>query len=753
MEKSIYPRPMKAFAIGILCPLVLLMVIAQTTTRVDYITQVKNGPVIVASFLVPLPVTVAALPAGATLVIPAAIWPESATIPISQANITIQCQPGATLQAMASLTFWTVTGTGTTITGCGHNANSQINVIGILCTGCSNITSTYNTFTGNGTLSTGMQDICVGASCQGAGPAVTGVYIAHNRHLNVYQGDIIWNSDAVDVDSEYATGLTGDGIYNNTLLNTFAAGAIFRVHDFTFQNMGRYCMEWAGNGYQWIDFSHTSCLLNSGGIGGISGGTSSSGGSTDQLIGGVIDGNSVSGNGTAGGGNYGNEIYGHDYKVTNNTVSGSLFIHGFVYGGWNILFEHNHVNGVGVASSGMCFIPNNTFFVGIYTIHDNTFHDNYCTNAVSGGIQAGFAGDIIDTFHDFRAPGSHTIDASPGVNYTSVVLGGQTPPYRTVTVTNVDSNIMPVVNGFNLKTPGFFSFAGISSAEAAPIQIRGLKVTNQNSVQFGQAISTNAFANLQASEQGGMYSNLAVINNAGFAPGSIIDYGNNASGIGAGTDSVTSFTSPALGFSTLAVQPFVNGQIVTVAAGTGVIPTGLTAGTGYYVVNSTATSVQLSATFGGGAITFTGGTLPIIVNSVPVTDFTIIPYFPKTTGSGISPTCTSQPAAGGGVGGATCAVNGNQVQGAVNIITTNVGGAPTAGVTNLLTLVFPAGTFASNPGCFAQWAGANYATGPIGGGCSTTLGVTTLFVTYFGSSALTVGSSPLSLYTVSYIIN
>lgn len=48
-----------------------------------------------------------------------------------------------------------------------------------------------------------------------------------------------------------------------------------------------------------------------------------------------------------------------------------------------------------------------------------------------------------------------------------------------------------------------------------------------------------------------------------------------------------------------------NGQIVSFST-TGTLPTGITAGTNYYVVNRTSTTFQISATSGGTAITFTG---------------------------------------------------------------------------------------------------------------------------------------------------
>ena len=51
-----------------------------------------------------------------------------------------------------------------------------------------------------------------------------------------------------------------------------------------------------------------------------------------------------------------------------------------------------------------------------------------------------------------------------------------------------------------------------------------------------------------------------------------------------------------------------NGQIVSFST-TGTLPTGITAGTNYYVVNRTTTTFQISATSGGAAISFSGASI------------------------------------------------------------------------------------------------------------------------------------------------
>jgi len=65
---------------------------------------------------------------------------------------------------------------------------------------------------------------------------------------------------------------------------------------------------------------------------------------------------------------------------------------------------------------------------------------------------------------------------------------------------------------------------------------------------------------------------------------------------------ITATTNP--GVVTVTSAP-TNGDVVTFTT-TGALPTGLTAGTEYYVINRTSTTFQVSATSGGAAITFSG---------------------------------------------------------------------------------------------------------------------------------------------------
>lgn len=81
----------------------------------------------------------------------------------------------------------------------------------------------------------------------------------------------------------------------------------------------------------------------------------------------------------------------------------------------------------------------------------------------------------------------------------------------------------------------------------------------------------------------------------------------------ANIQAVSSLSTPTVTFGS-GLNPFHSGQQVKISnTGGGSIPSGLGSATTYYAVNADANSLQLSTTFGGSAITFTGGTLPLQV--------------------------------------------------------------------------------------------------------------------------------------------
>ena len=100
--------------------------------------------------------------------------------------------------------------------------------------------------------------------------------------------------------------------------------------------------------------------------------------------------------------------------------------------------------------------------------------------------------------------------------------------------------------------------------------------------------------------------------------GGAMYYWNASVGVSLNTFTVT-IASP--GVFTLNNGSLINGMAIALTS-TGTLPTGLTIGTVYYVVNASGSTFQLSATFGGSAINTSGsqsGTQYIVPNGLPIT--------------------------------------------------------------------------------------------------------------------------------------
>jgi hypothetical protein len=100
--------------------------------------------------------------------------------------------------------------------------------------------------------------------------------------------------------------------------------------------------------------------------------------------------------------------------------------------------------------------------------------------------------------------------------------------------------------------------------------------------------------------------------------GGAMYYWNASVGVSLSTFTVT-IASP--GVFTLSNGSLINGMAIALTS-TGTLPTGLTIGTVYYVVNASGSTFQLSTTFGGSAINTSGsqsGTQYIVPNGLPIT--------------------------------------------------------------------------------------------------------------------------------------
>lgn len=458
---------------------------------------------------------------GGTVELTGGTYSLSSGISISGNNVTISCLAGAVIVPTAnSLTLFTVTGGNDTITGCTFVLGSFASIVAIWDNGATNFTSTWNTFSGSATSKGNV----VGCStCAG----MTGFYSAHNVSTGLYYGDEMWNVDQATV--EYNTGTTParDCAYNNTTLNMFTAGSVFVYrHNVCINPAGIALMEWAGNGYRWIDFEDNHLFDNQTPCHGLlSGGSNHWGGATDQLLGGYVANNSGECTGSVHTtGNYCIEIYGHDYTIQNNVCNGP-WLDGFLYDGWNHRFIGNSLSGIGVptANSGDGF----GFKINVDSHQNlasaNTFEYNVCTNVQSVCI-GGVNGAIIRGNRDNRSFGAFASDA------TQTYQAFGTNSSLTSVVESNTATLTAPSNGFDLSSPGTFKWACFSSFGTGVVSYLNNTCNNSNATQFGQLLyggSKTYFDN--ATITGTKVTNLAKVgSDIPSWTSSTVQYGNNS---------------------------------------------------------------------------------------------------------------------------------------------------------------------------------------------------------------------------------
>jgi len=148
-----------------------------------------------------------------------------------------------------------------------------------------------------------------------------------------------------------------------------------------------------------------------------------------------------------------------------------------------------------------------------------------------------------------------------------------------------------------------------------------------------EAPSSGSFAIGQVLTGTGVTANTAIVSPAGTGGGGLGTYNVNisqATGTSAAPVTLTGVATP--GVVTVTTAPN-NGDVVVFST-TGALPTGITAGTQYYVVNRTSTTFNVSATSGGTAINFSGsqsGSQVVTVFSLINTSGTVTLPLTETT--------------------------------------------------------------------------------------------------------------------------
>jgi hypothetical protein len=536
-----FPRWMKPFAAGILAAMTLVLVTAQTPTRIDYGTQVRNGPSFVASLTAPLATTVASLPTGSILTIPAGTFPISTPVVIARNNLTIRCQPGATMTAAKSgINLFQVTGNNVWIDGCTCDGQKSVytGLTGILVSaGVSEFTltnSTFQNFSGTGL------NILAG----GVGDRIQFNHFLHfgSGVLDAGQNGILWsNQDRMDVSFNEFLDIGGDFSHGANDILSFTGG-IYSFHDNYGSGIHRQAFEdqsdatpfasYINNRFDGFD-NGTECLSlqNTPFDPPIAYST------PNALV--VIGNSCIINNGVSAGG-LGLEIFSDNAIITNNFISGDWGA-GISLGGAGIV-DGNVIEGGATGSHGFGITIESNVQRSTPLLVTHNAINNYRISGVSASAnQLTISENTISRKPCFFADDSTNtfvgINPSANLNPPGLLGGDLVIAHNHLTITPGTTTCGFVWHGIAFGDP---------VNEGAIFD--GNEFWNQNSGALGTAmVATNTGSFNGASIINQTYKNVT----PGFYGGSTtLSYGNNKSFAGLGT-AVNDYTIFSIPFSAI----------------------------------------------------------------------------------------------------------------------------------------------------------------------------------------------------------
>jgi hypothetical protein len=313
-------------------------------------------------------------------------------------------------------------------------------------------------------------------------------------------------------------------------------------------------------------------------------------------------------------------------------------------------------------------LPSNITTTAIQTIGSTTNTITLAASASSLGIVAGqkvyFTGMMLGTvvynnYYYVINPSGSTIQISNTLGGSAVSLTSS-PTLSSVNITGTAGQFsctstslvvgMPVTINGTLSAGTINGLSTITATTYYIIATNGTTTFTLSAIQGGTAITTTTSGGAITGTVFGLNGQMTMVANAagGLVTGDTYWINSIQPTVTLSTLAITSTT----GVFSCATSPvtLTYGQPVTI---TGTFSagslTGYTSGTTYYVIGSpTSTAFQLSATYGGSALTSTtsGGTITGITVSVPSATFTVTNSYKSNTALTISNTITS---VGGGV--------------------------------------------------------------------------------------------------------
>jgi hypothetical protein len=512
-----------------------------------------------------LAVALTTISAGQTLTVPAGTYAIPTAVTVSTANIRMQCQPGAVIQAATSnYTALSFTGANPVVDGCTFDGRySQSSYTGVTFIGgaASNLTLSRVTFTNaNGNLvnvpsgSVSLQDVTV--SDVGDGTFTSSGYDA--IVLGTGGSGSVANLTRVLVRNMLCSGVTGRDCLH-ILVQDGSAALTGTIDGFAAYNQAPYAaMEVQGNPATTLHLHNILCdNMPHGGdcVSGFGGG--------QETIDGIVALQPVGASVTAGSVI---EAYpAQGLNVSNMNVQGA----------WSDALAWDgivHMTNAQIGTIGVPGLPLNTSPVFVCNVSASAPNNIGCQGSTFDGIQVAesytstfLSGDASGGTTDGIAVSNVSVVRTPGVfgsadtGWTAIAFGNGGTGNGTIHYTNVSCVIeaASIPSGF-----GFDCFAGYSNA----IDVDGASLINYNATPFGQMYVDGSSSGLTGSS----FRHLRVTNFAGssISASDVIHYADNLCLQGTNTNACGAAGGPGVDF-TITNIPLTYSQLENAAGNAG----------------------------------------------------------------------------------------------------------------------------------------------------------------------------------------
>jgi hypothetical protein len=510
---------------------------------------------------------------GQTLTVPKGTYSIGTGISVGTANLTLQCQPGAVIEAAASnITLIAATAANFVVDGCtfdgqlSQSSFSGLKLISGSAAGFLVRNSIFQNTSGSGIVATA-GDIDVenvrlnGVGNNGTRAAALALGTTGSGLTNIVLRNVSCDSPTDDC-AHILTQNSADPLTGGTVTN-------LSIQGFHATNLGFYGVEIQGPAFGVVNIADVSCsnflLAGTGCISGLGGGCSQTAGTptgsgcAQQVTISGIQSNQPPGSIVAG---IPLEIYADNATVTGLSAVGP-HLDLALFGGNGIHFQgftYGQAGQEGAESNQTIFKCNGSFYSCNGTvIEDGTIYESYNGTIFSvQGANPGLTDQvIIRDLTEYRTPGIY------GSDDTNHVVAMLAPSAVGGTITYKNINL--VLNAAGSIPTGFNAYA-FFAVTAFPSVLDGVTLTNLNAAPLGKLIVENCgqcFSGSTVRNSRVTNAQASSINQA-----DVIDYADNLCLQGTNTNACGAAGGPGVDF-TITNIPLTYSQLENAAGNTG----------------------------------------------------------------------------------------------------------------------------------------------------------------------------------------